>query len=161
LSAVSSEFSGLAADCFFAIVATFSASRYPIDTKISGTSSRQVSTMQELDRQESEIRNLKLLLYFMPVFGIIPALWSLNRTDSTKEERNLSRVVVKLALTWFASYMLFDVSAGNIEPLHIPLLLTSSLITSSYFVLNLALVILLWQRKSVQLPFFGRVSRLP
>jgi hypothetical protein len=117
--------------------------------------------MQELDRPESEIRNLKLLLYFMPVFGIIPALWSLNRADSTKEERNVSRVVVKLALTWFASYMLFDVSAGNIEPLHIPLLLTSSLITSSYFVLNLALVILLWQRKSVQLPFFGRVSRLP
>jgi hypothetical protein len=113
--------------------------------------------MQEIDRQESEIRNLKLLLYFMPVFGIIPALWSLNRQNSTKEERNVSRIVVKLALTWFASYMLFDVSAGN----NVPLLLTSSLITSSYFVLNLAIVILLWQRKSIQLPLFGRVSRLP
>ncbi len=117
--------------------------------------------MQELDRQESEIRNLKLLLYFMPVFGIIPSLWSLSRTDSTKEERNISRVTVKLALTWFASYLLFDVGAGNSTAFHIPLLLMSSLFTSSYFVLNLTLVILLWQRKSIQLPFFGRISRLP
>jgi hypothetical protein len=117
--------------------------------------------MQEIDRQESEIRNLKLLLYFMPVFGIVPALMALNRQDSTKEERNVSRVVVKLALTWFASYMLFDVSAGNSEAFHIPLLLTSSVITSSYFVLNLVVVIMLWQRKSVNLPILGRVSRLP
>jgi hypothetical protein len=117
--------------------------------------------MQKLSQQESEFRNLKLLLYFMPVFGIIPALWSLNRTDSTKEERNVSRVAVRLAIAWLASYMLFDVSASQIEALHIPLLLTSSLITSSYFVLNLTIVILLWQRKSLNLPFFGRVERLP
>jgi hypothetical protein len=116
--------------------------------------------MADLDQQESELRNLKLMLYFMPVFGVIPALWSLNRTDSTRAERNASRVAIKLALTWFASYLLFDVSANNIEALHIPLLLTSGLITSGYFVLNLWLVILLWQRKSVNLPWFGQVERL-
>ncbi len=116
--------------------------------------------MEELDRQESDFRNLKLMLYFMPIFGIVPALWSLNRVGSTRAERNASRVAMKLALTWFASYLLFDVSANNIEALHIPLLLTSGLITSGYFVLNLWLVILLWQRKSVDLPFFGRVERL-
>jgi hypothetical protein len=119
-----------------------------------------VNPMEERDRPESEFRNLKLMLYFMPVFGIIPALWSLNREDSTKSERNASRIAVKLALTWFASYMLFDVSAQNIEALHVPLLLTSSLITSGYFVMNLWLVILLWQRKSVDVPFLGRVDRL-
>jgi hypothetical protein len=117
--------------------------------------------MVELDRQESEIRNLKLLLYFMPVFGVVPALWSLNREDSTKEERNISRVAIRLALTWVASYMLFDVGASQIEGLHMPLLITSSLCTSGYFVMNLWLVILLWQGKSIQLPFFGRVERLP
>jgi hypothetical protein len=115
-----------------------------------------VNPMEERDRPESEFRNLKLMLYFMPVFGIIPALWSLNREDSTKSERNASRIAVKLALTWFASYMLFDVSAQNIEALHVPLLLT----TSGYFVMNLWLVILLWQRKSVDVPFLGRVDRL-
>jgi hypothetical protein len=119
-----------------------------------------VNPMEDRDRPESEFRNLKLMLYFMPVFGIIPALWSLNREGSTKAERNASRIAVKLALTWFASYMLFDVSAQNIEALHVPLLLTSSLITSGYFVMNLWLVILLWQRKSVDVPFLGRVDRL-
>jgi hypothetical protein len=117
--------------------------------------------IQDLSQQESEFRNLKLLLYFMPVFGVIPALWSLNRAESTKEERNVSRVAMRLAIAWLASYMLFDVSASQIDALHIPLLLASSLITSSYFVLNLTIVILLWQRKSLNLPFFGRVERLP
>jgi hypothetical protein len=116
--------------------------------------------MEDRDRQDSEFRSLKLMLYFMPVFGIIPALWSLNHESSTRAERNASRMAIKLALTWFASYMLFDVGAQNIDALHLPLLLTSSLITSGYFVMNLWLVILLWQRKSVDVPFLGQVDRL-
>lgn len=116
--------------------------------------------MEDLDRHDSEIRNLKLLLYFTPVFGMIPALWSLNREGSTRAERNASRVAMKLALAWFASYLTFDVGAHNIDALQIPLLLTSGLITSGYFVVNLWIVILLWQRKSVDLPLFGRVERL-
>ncbi len=116
--------------------------------------------MENLDRQEPDTRSLKLMLYFMPVFGIIPSLWSLNHTDSTRAERNASRMAIKLALTWFASYMLFDVGAQNIDALHLPLLLTSSLITSGYFVMNLWLVILLWQRKSIDVPLLGQVDRL-
>ncbi|MBE9033105.1 hypothetical protein IQ266_25540 [filamentous cyanobacterium LEGE 11480] len=116
--------------------------------------------MADLDRQASETGSLKLMLYFMPVFGIIPALWSLNSETSTRTERNASRVAVKLALTWFASYMLFDIGAQNIDALHLPLLLTSSLITSGYFVMNLWLVILLWQRKSIDVPLLGKVDRL-
>jgi hypothetical protein len=116
--------------------------------------------MEEHDRQDPEFRSLKLMLYFMPVFGIIPALWSLNHEDSTRAERNASRMAIKLALTWFASYMLFDVGAQNIDALHLPLLLTSSLITSGYFVMNLWLVILLWQRKSIDVPLLGRLDRL-
>jgi hypothetical protein len=116
--------------------------------------------MDDRDRTDESASSLKLMLYFMPVFGIIPALWTLNQDASTKAERNASRVAVKLALTWFASYMLFDVGAQQIDGLHLPLLLTSSLITSGYFVMNLWLVILLWQRKSIDIPLFGRVDRL-
>lgn len=115
--------------------------------------------MQSEDFSSQEIRSLQLLLYLMPIFGIIPAIWSLSRSGSSPQERNLSRMAIRLALTWFAGYLLFDTASQATGQL--PILLASSLFTSGYFVLNLIVMLQLWQKKTVQLPFFGRVSRLP
>jgi hypothetical protein len=115
--------------------------------------------MAQEDLSTQEIRSLQLLLYLMPIFGIIPAIWSLSRQGSNPAERNLSRMSIRLALTWFAGYILFDIAAQTSG--QIPILLASSLFTSGYFVLNLIVMLQLWQKKTVQLPFFGRVSRLP
>jgi hypothetical protein len=70
-------------------------------------------------------------------------------------------VVLKLGLAWLASYLLLDVGAFGGETTAIPLLLVNSVLTSSYFVLNLWLMLKLWQGKTVHLPLLGRVSRLP
>jgi hypothetical protein len=43
-----------------------------------------------------------------------------------------------------------------------PLMLTSSVITSSYFVINLWLMLRVWQRKPLRLPGFSELGdRLP
>jgi hypothetical protein len=110
---------------------------------------------------DSGIQDIKLFLYLMPVFGMVPALWTLNKADSTRQERNLSRVAIKLALSWLGVYILLQTGAGASESLQLPLLLTSSVVTSGYFVMNLWLMILLWQRRSVHVPLLGKVNRLP
>jgi hypothetical protein len=106
-------------------------------------------------------QEFRLLLYLMPVFGVIPALVTLNRTQSDRQERQLSRAVLKLALAWLAGSVLLDVGGSQLEGLHLPLLLATSLLTSGYFVLNLCLMIRLWQRKSVNVPLLGRIHQSP
>lgn len=106
-----------------------------------------------------EVKNLMLLFYLMPIFGVGPAMWTLSRPDRSPTERALSRLAIKLMLAWFAGTIALDVGVENIEALKLPLLIVSSLFTSGYFVLNLGLMLRLWQGRSIDLPFFGRLSR--
>ena len=109
------------------------------------------------DRQE--LKNLMLLLYLMPVFGVGPALWTLSQPERPKAERALSRMAIKLMVAWFAGTVMLDVGVENAEGLKLPLLIASSVLTSGYFVLNLGLMLRLWQGRTIDLPLFGRVSR--
>jgi preprotein translocase subunit SecF len=80
----------------------------------------------------------------------------------TKQQEDLSRVVVTLTLGWLFFYVLLGFGAETSESLSLPLLLTSSLISSGYFLTNIWLMVRLWQRKSVRLPIISRVGdRLP
>jgi hypothetical protein len=112
---------------------------------------------ESFDRKE--IKNLMLLFYLMPVFGAGLSLWTLSNPKAAPSELALSRLAMKLMLTWFAGTVMLDVGVENIDALKLPLLLVSSLFTSGYFVLNLGLMLRLWQGRSIDLPFFGRVSR--
>ena len=112
---------------------------------------------ESFDRKE--IKNLMLLFYLMPVFGAGLSLWTLSNPNASSSERALSRLAMKLMLTWFAGTVMLDVGVENIDALKLPLLLISSLFTSGYFVLNLGLMLRLWQGRSIDLPFFGRVGR--
>jgi hypothetical protein len=118
--------------------------------------------MQDFDSLEpDEIRHLQLFLVLVPVFGFFPALWMLYRNQGGRQERALSRLVIRLALGWLAAYVLLGIGAINSDSLHLPTLMTASLMTSGYFLLNLWMMMRLWQRKSIHLPLLGKVSRLP
>ena len=118
--------------------------------------------MNELDSLENQdIQHLKLFLYLLPVLGFFPALWTLYRNQGTRPERSLSRLVIKLALGWLVAYFLLGAGATTSESLQVPLLLTSSLLTSGYFLVNLWMMVQLWKRKAIDLPLLGRVGRLP
>lgn len=119
--------------------------------------------MRESDPFENPaVKQLKLFLYLVPVVGFFPALWSLYYRSGTKQERDLSRVVVTLTLGWLLAYLLLGVGAETVESWSLPLLITSSLLTSGFFLTNVWLMVRLWQRKSVRLPGVSRLGdRLP
>lgn len=119
--------------------------------------------MQETDPFENpEAKHLKLFLYAVPVVGFFPALWSLYYRSGTKQEQDLSRVVVTLTLGWLFAYLLLGVGAETVDGWSVPLLVSSSVMTSTYFLANIWLMMRLWQRKSVRLPGISQVGdRLP
>jgi hypothetical protein len=115
---------------------------------------------QAQDFENQDIEHLKLFLYLLPVFGFFPALWTLYRHRGSRQERSLSRLVIKLALGWFVAYFLVGVGVSSSDSFQIPLMLIGSLLTSGYFLVNLWLMARLWQRKAIGLPLVGRVGRM-
>lgn len=111
---------------------------------------------------DADLKRLKLFLFLVPVVGFFPALWTLYRGRGNREERSLSRLVVTLSLTWILGVVLLNTGAQTVDSAALPLLITSTLFTSGYFVANLWLMVRLWQRKRLKLPIMSRLSdRLP
>jgi hypothetical protein len=112
--------------------------------------------------ESQDLKRLQLFLYLVPVVGFFPALWTLYRGQGTRQQKNLSRLVVTLALGWLLGYILLGVGANASEALSLPLLITSSLFTSGYFLVNLWLMVQLWRRKVLRLPIVSKLGdRLP
>lgn len=119
--------------------------------------------MTQLDPFENPAeKHLKLFLYLVPVVGFVPALWTLYYRNGTQQEKDLSRAVVTLTLSWLAAYLMLGVGAEVSEAAAVPFLISSSVITSGYFLTNIWLMLRVWQRKSVRLPGISQVGdRLP
>jgi Na+/proline symporter len=112
--------------------------------------------------ENEEVKHLRFYLYLIPVIGFLPAFWTLYSRQGTRQERNVSRLAITLALGWLAGYCLLAAGASTAETLSTPLLITSSVLTSSYFLVNLWLMVCLWQRKPLRLPGISQLSdRLP
>ncbi len=79
------------------------------------------------------------------------------------DARGVSRLAVNLALGWLSAYLLLETGARTAEFFALPLLLTSSLVTSGYFLTCIWLMIRVSQGRSVSLwrwrPRGGNLSR--
>lgn len=114
------------------------------------------------DRSQT-VERLQLVIYLVPIFGLFPALWSLYlKHGSSRQEKEVSRLVVTLALGWVLAYGLLS-AGGQLAPsLSLRLLVSSTLLTTGYFATNFWLIIRLLQGKAVRLPGISQVSkRLP
>ncbi|XGV98187.1 MAG: hypothetical protein ACAF41_04480 [Leptolyngbya sp. BL-A-14] len=112
--------------------------------------------------ENQDIKRLQLFIYLIPVVGFFPALWTLYRGQGSRQEKNLSRLVVTLAMGWLLGYLLLGAGANASESLSLSLLITSSLFTSGYFLVNLWLMVQLWRRKPLRLPIVSKLGdRLP
>ena len=107
--------------------------------------------------ETSDIKRLQRYLYFVPVFGAIPALWRLSRGKGDRQERAHCRLALILALGWLLTYSSLGTGAQASESLALPLSVLNTLLTSSYFVINLWLMAQIWQRKPLSLPGIGRL----
>jgi hypothetical protein len=116
--------------------------------------------MRQNDRfGTQDLQHLQAFIYLIPVVGFFPALWTLYRRRGSQEQRAASRLAVMLAFGWLFGSVLLQAGAQATDSLALPLLITSSLLTSGYFLTNLWLMVQLWQRKQLHLPGMGRVSR--
>lgn len=112
--------------------------------------------------ENRDLQRLLVFIYLIPVVGFLPALWTLYQQRGSREQRQASRLVVVLTTGWILGYLLLGMGAQTSSSLSLPLLIVSSLLTSGYFLVNIWLMICLWQGKSLYLPGLSRLGdRLP
>ncbi|MGK7937904.1 MAG: hypothetical protein AB4206_19230 [Xenococcaceae cyanobacterium] len=105
---------------------------------------------------EKKKRQLELGIYYLPIVGIIPSLWTLSRKNSDRgsassadlQHQKASRLSIKLTLIWLCAYGLLSIgSSQGSELVALRLLYTNALVTTGYFLVCLGLILRL-RRKS-------------
>ncbi|MDB9314462.1 hypothetical protein PN462_15220 [Spirulina sp. CS-785/01] len=97
--------------------------------------------------QEQPLQRLQQLLCFLPLVGIVPALWTLYQPHSTGKQRKTARQALTLTLLWAIAYSLTGIGATQLTALnHLRLLYLDSLITSGYFLTCLVFMGLTWRK---------------
>lgn len=102
---------------------------------------------------------LKLMIYLVPIFGVVPAGYSLWTKQGSRQEQSVSRLVITLALSWVMVYGLLSAGSHLAPGLSLRFLISNTLVTTGYTLTNLVLMIRLLQGKSVKLPGFSPISR--
>jgi hypothetical protein len=111
---------------------------------------------------ETKLETLKLVLYLVPVFGVVPAIWSLYLQPGSPRVKAVSKTAVSLAMLWGAVYVLTTTGAQVADVAATRLLIASLLATTGYFMTNLWLMVRLLQGGSVRLPGISKLGdRLP
>jgi hypothetical protein len=100
--------------------------------------------------ENANTRKLRLFIYLVPVLGFFPALWTLYRGQRDEREQAVSRLAVILAFAWLSGYTFLSASAPESDLWTMRLLVINSFFTSGYFVVNLWLMVKVWQEESVQ-----------
>ena len=109
--------------------------------------------------REQDLKHLQLFIYLIPVVGFFPALWTVYRHQGSHEQQRVSRLSITLALSWLLAYSLL--ATGTIQTsgyLTLRLLFINSLLTTGYFLVCLSLMIRLWQRQPLRLPFVSQMA---
>jgi uncharacterized membrane protein YeiB len=109
------------------------------------------------------LNRLWLFAYLIPVFGMVPAVWTLTQGKSDRRYRAVSRLTLSLGGAWLLGSIVFNSALSANESgmsTQMSLMLINSVFTSSYFVLSLALMVRLWKRQPSDLPSFSESLKL-
>jgi uncharacterized membrane protein YhdT len=112
-----------------------------------------------LDTKKQTEQHLQLWIYFLPVVGVIPAIWTISQSqeqallkgrqsliadaqnnplkDSSEllQQLKASRLSLKLTFIWLCSYILFSYGAADgTEIIAFRFLYANAIVTTSYFV---------------------------
>ncbi len=110
---------------------------------------------------EKKAQQLQLLIYLLPVVGIIPSIWTLYRGRGSEQEQKTSRLSLILVLSWLIAYILLSFSANQTSDiLAFRLLYTNALITTGYFLVCLSLMFRLLKGKSPHLLLVSRLASI-
>jgi hypothetical protein len=111
------------------------------------------------------LSRLVLFAYLVPVFGMVPAAWSLTRPKRDRRHRAMSRLALTLGLAWGLGCLVFNTSGMTVgengASAQMSMLLLNSVFTSGYFVTSLWLMVRLWKRQSLALPALSSPKHSP
>jgi hypothetical protein len=109
------------------------------------------------------LSRLLLYTYLVPVFGMVPAAWTLTRRKGDRHHRHISRLAMTLGMTWILGSVLCNASLGMVDENAIStqlwMTLFNSVFSSSYFVVSLWLMLRLSKRQSIELPCLSSVAK--
>lgn len=108
--------------------------------------------------EHPDTERLQLFVYLIPIIGFFPALWTLYRRSGTNQQQAVSRLVILLAFSWLAGLLLLEVGSQATESLTLPMLLTTSVLTTTYFIVSWGLMVRVWKRQPLWLPGFSRIA---
>ncbi|MDJ0555537.1 MAG: hypothetical protein QNJ68_14055 [Microcoleaceae cyanobacterium MO_207.B10] len=108
--------------------------------------------------ENSDINRLQLFVLVTPILGFFPSLWILYRHQGSAEHRAVSRLVISLSLMWLLGSILLQAGAELRESGTISLLFLNSLLTTSYFIVSLGLMVRIWKRQPLWLPGISRIA---
>lgn len=108
--------------------------------------------------ENPELERLELFLLLTPIVGFFPALWNLYRRKGSPAERSASRLAVTLALMWVLGTLLLQAGSNAGEFGSLPLQLTTSLFSTSYFIVSFALMVRVWKRQPLWLPGISQIA---
>lgn len=116
--------------------------------------------MKELDLslENQHFRKLQLFVYLVPIVGFFPSLWTLYRRQGSREQQVVSRLSVTLAFAWLLGYVFLSVGFEGSEVWKLRLLFTNSMLTSTYFLVSIGLMVRLWQGKQLRLTGISRIA---
>jgi hypothetical protein len=109
------------------------------------------------------LNRLWLFAYLIPVFGMVPAVWTLTQGKSDRRYRAMSRLTLGLGGVWLLGTVVFNSALSASESgmsTQMLLMLVNSVFTSSYFVLSLGLMVRVWKRQPADLPSFNQSLKL-
>ena len=106
--------------------------------------------------ETKKLQKRQLLIYLLPIIGVIPALWTLYQTNADSEQKKASRLSIMLLLLWSIPYLSLFMGAGQTsEIVAFRLLYTNALLTTAYFLICFGLMFRLQQGKSPYLPLIS------
>lgn len=121
----------------------------------------------------SSLQRLRIYLHLIPMFGLVPSLWTLyGKGDILLEDieaaqlKSTSRLAVVVGMSSVCAIALLaagGLAAGgslqNSQVASLRLLIASSFVGSGYFLLNLSLMFRVAKGQSIRLPGITQLSR--
>lgn len=124
----------------------------------SGVEARNLPTQTQIFGQNSLARQTDLLIYLIPVIGVLPSLWTLYRRQGSREQMTVSRLSITMAFTWLLAYLLLATGAATSEFFALRLLILNSFLTSGYFLVSIWLMFRIIQGQSSRLPGLSNLA---
>jgi hypothetical protein len=123
-----------------------------------------VTEQSEEAFENKDLKRLYMFFCLLPVFGILPAAWTLYNRKSDRQHRAVSRLSITLMLSWLLGYVALNsgaVMTGETSGLSVGmvLLLLNGVLTSGYFVTSFWLMWRLHKNQSLQLPGLSQIAK--